>query len=105
MNSESNGHARYKVVPVATVKTDLRRFYKQQLEEGQGAAFLDILRRVYEKLRTKPHDFGEALYHLPALKLLVHQGVISRLVVTYGVHDEHPLVVIRGVQLLSSPGT
>lgn len=61
MTSESNGHAAYKVVPVATVKTDLLRFYKQLVEQDQGAAFLDVLRQVYEKLRTTPHDFGESL--------------------------------------------
>jgi len=104
MISESNGHAGYKVVPVATVKADLRRYHKQMIQHGQGATFLTALRRVYDRLRNDPHDFGEALYRLPLLKLLVHQGVISPLVVTYGIHDDLPLVVIRGVQLLSDPG-
>src|SRR3989442_137637 len=95
MKSESNGQTNYSVVPVATAKADLRLFHKQLMEQGKGAAFLSVLRRVVERLRKDPHGFGETLYRLPGLKLLVYQGVIRPLVVTYGVHDELPLVVIR----------
>jgi hypothetical protein len=103
MNSESNGHADFKVVPVGTVKADLRRFHKELMQYGKGAAFLAVLRKVNDRLCKDPRGFGETLYRLPALKLLVHQGIISPLVVTYGVHDELPIVFVHVVKLLSNP--
>jgi hypothetical protein len=104
MISESNGQSGFKVVPVETVKVDLRSFHTQSMELGKGAPFLIALRQVYYRLHRDPHGFGEALYRLPALKLLVYQGVISPLVVTFGVHEELPLVLIRVVNLLADPG-
>ena len=103
MNSESNGQADFKVVPVGTVKADLRRFHKQMMEQGEGTAFLDVLKQIAARLQKDPHGFGETLYRLPAVKLMIHQGVLIPLAVTYGIHDDLPLVLIRVVKLLSKP--
>jgi hypothetical protein len=72
MNSASNGHVGFKVVPVGTVKADLRRFHKELMHQGKGTAFLGVLRQVNDRLSNDPRGFGETLYRLPALKLLVH---------------------------------
>jgi len=105
MTAPSNGKASYKVVPVGTVKSDLRQFHEELMQQGKGAAFLEILQQLNERLRNDPRGFGETLYRLPALKLLVHQAIIRPLVVTYGVHDELPVVFIHVVKLLSNPET
>ena len=44
--------------------------------------------------------FGEPLFHLPALKLLVYQAIVSPLVVHYALHQARPLVIVRSVELL-----
>jgi hypothetical protein len=103
MNSANNGHADFKVVPIGTVKADLRRFHKELMQHGKGTAFLVVLRKVNDRLCKDPRSFGETLYRLPALKVLVHQGIIIPLVVTYGVHDELPIVFVHVVKLLSNP--
>jgi hypothetical protein len=103
MSDSSNGHGEFKVVPVGTVKADLRQFHQEQMQKGKGAAFLRTLRKINARLCKDPRGFGETLYRLPALKLLVHQGIISPLVVTYGVHDELPVVFVHVVKLLSDP--
>jgi hypothetical protein len=103
MNTDSNGTARYKVIAVETAKAELRRIHKERMQQGTGAAFLAVLRQVYDRLRKDPRGFGESLYRLPAAKLLIHQGILMPLVVTYGVHDELPQVMIRVVKLLSNP--
>ena len=103
MNTASNGVAGYKVSAVATAKAAIRRIHGEMMQGGEGAAFLANLRRIYDRLRKAPREFGEPLYHMPALKLLVYQGIIAPLVVTYGVHEELPLVLIRVVKLLSDP--
>jgi hypothetical protein len=74
------------------------------MQQGLGAAFLEKLRIVNDRLRNDPHGFGEALYRLPALKLQIYQGVVIPLVVTFGIHDELPLVFVRVVKLLSGSG-
>ena len=103
MTDSSNGHGGFEVIPVGTVKADLRQFHQDQMHKGKGSAFLSSLRKINARLRKDPRGFGESLYRLPALKLLVHQGIISPLVVTFGVHDELPIVFVHVVKLLSNP--
>jgi hypothetical protein len=104
MNSQSNGRKAYKVIPVGNVMAHLRQFHEEQMHQGKGPAFLDVLRQINERLRDDPLGFGEPLYQLPALKLLVHQGIMRPLVVTFGVHDELLVVFIRVVKLLAGNG-
>src|SRR5262245_45311922 len=104
MNSQSDGHGQYKIVLVGSVKSDLTDFHQEMMQEGRGPAFLEVLRIVNDRLRWDPHSFGEVLYRLPALKLHVYQGVVNPLVVTFGIHDELPLVFVHVVKLLSDPG-
>ena len=75
--------------------------YREALQKGRGPSFLTALRAVVEKLRREPRTFGDPLYRLPALKLLVYHGMIAPLIVDYGVHDELALVFISGVRMLS----
>jgi hypothetical protein len=100
MNIANNGATGYKVIPVETVKADLRRFHKELMEQGEGEAFLAALRQITARLRTDPHAFGESKFRLPALNLTVYQGIIRPLAVTYGIHEQRPLVIIRVVKLL-----
>jgi hypothetical protein len=58
------------------------------------------LRQIYKRLRKDPCDFGESLYRLPALKLVLCQAVIARLLVDYAIHEDLPLVFIRGVKVV-----
>ena len=46
MISQSNGHADFKVVPVGTVKADLRRFHEKLMQQGKGVEFLEVLQQV-----------------------------------------------------------
>jgi hypothetical protein len=45
--------------------------------------------------------FGEPLYRLPALRLLVRHAMVAPLVVDYAVYEERPVVFIRGFKVLS----
>ena len=62
---------------------------------------LGAYRQIVEQLRTDPLTFGEPLYHLPVLKLQVRQAIILPLVVDFAVHEELPLVFIRGFKVLA----
>lgn len=52
-------------------------------------------------LSLDPRSFGEPLYHLPALNMQVRTCVVRPFVVHYAVLRERPIVVLKGVDLLS----
>jgi hypothetical protein len=89
------------VILSGLVKAQLEALHSQAAQLGKGKAFVATLRRVVERLRRDPLEFGEPRYRLPALKLVVYQGAISPLVVDYAVHAEKTLVFIRAFGLLS----
>jgi hypothetical protein len=103
MSTSSNGSGEFDVFPIGKVKEDLKRFHREQMLKGKGGAFLSALTKINARLRKNPREFGESLYRLPALKLLVYQAIIAPIVVTYGVHEELPVVFVHVVGLLSSP--
>lgn len=103
MSGESNGSTTYQVALMGTVKADLKRFHQDLMVQGKGKAFIEALSKLNERLTKNPHEFGEMLYRLPALKLMVHQGIVTPLVVTFGIHEELPVVFVHVVKLLSDP--
>jgi len=68
---------------------------------GTGQRFLSAFRQIVARLQDDPLTFGEPLYHLPALELLVRQASVSPIVVDYAVHDSRPLVFVRGFKVLA----
>jgi hypothetical protein len=104
VSSQGNGQPlprAYKVLLSEQDRAWLKNQHLEAIQEGKGQRFLAALRTIYERLRTVPLDFGEPLYRLPALRLLVRQGVVATLVVDYAVHEEQPLVFVRGFKSLS----
>lgn len=104
MSTEGAGSA-YQIILMGTVNADLKRFHKELMLQGRGRDFIEALKKVNDRLTKNPHEFGETLYRLPALKLLVHQGIVIPLVVTFGIHAELPIVFVHVVKLLSNPDT
>src|SRR5690349_17010309 len=63
-------------------------------KEGKGASFMSALRAIHDRLQKDPTHVGKLLYSLPAMQMVVYA-----ITVHYGVHDQKPLVFIRGVAL------
>jgi hypothetical protein len=102
MSSQGNGQSkRYSVHGSKQTKAVLDQLHQQAVEAGIGQQFAAALRQIGNRLQADPLALGEPLYRLPALKLLVCQAVILPLVVNFAVHDELPLVFIRGFKVLS----
>jgi hypothetical protein len=102
MSSHGNGQPkRYNVLASEHIKLNLEQLHEQSLEAGTSPAFMTALRQIGQRLQDDPSAFGEPLYRLPALRLQIRQAVILPLVVIYGVHEEEPLVFIRGFKVLS----
>jgi hypothetical protein len=102
MTRLGNGQpVRYNVSMSQQTRAVLKYLHSQAAQGGTASEFLAALRQIIERLRTDPVTFGEPQYRLPALQLLVRQGVVSPLIVEYAVHDEQPIVFIRGFKVLS----
>ncbi|HJT76461.1 MAG TPA: hypothetical protein VJ739_04595 [Gemmataceae bacterium] len=101
MTSQGNGQpARYRVILSGVTRTALAQLSSKARQEGAGQEFLAAVREIGRRLRNDPLGFGEPRYRLPALRLLVCEGMIAPLVVNFAVHEDRPLVFIRGFRLL-----
>jgi hypothetical protein len=87
------------------VAASLRKLHRRASLEGRGSGVTRAFRQIVEQLRQNPNDFGEPLFRLPALRLAVRTGSIRPLVVHFGVSEDHALVFIRLVRLLSAPNS
>lgn len=91
----------YEVVVSPKDQALLKQRHLEAIQAGKGERFLAALQSIYERLRVAPLEFGEPLYYLPILRLFVRQGIVLPLVVDYAVHQERPIVFIRGFKVLS----
>jgi hypothetical protein len=99
MTSEGNGLV-FEVKLSQKIKKRAKELYQETLLRGEGPRFLKALRVINDRLRRDPIHFGEPLYHLRALKLVMYQVVVSPIVVVYVIHEEKPLVFLKDVKLL-----
>jgi hypothetical protein len=101
MKSEGNGQPiRFDVHMSTAVANQFKELHRREADVGRGKLVLSAFRKILTRLQQDPLSFGEPLYRLPVLRLLVRQGAIRPLRVDYAVHEHYPLVFIRGVQLL-----
>jgi hypothetical protein len=102
MSSQGNGQPIvYTVHTSVQTKNVLKQLHAEAWQAGTSQRFLAALRQIGKRLQQDPSVFGEALYRLPALKLVVYQAVVPPLVVLYAVHEDRPLVFIRSFRVLS----
>jgi hypothetical protein len=101
MSSQGNGQpVRYEVRLSQQTKAALKQHHRRAAQAGKGQHFLASLRHIIERLRQDPLAFGEPLYRLPALKLLVCQAAVLPIIVDFAVHEERPLVFIRQFRVM-----
>jgi len=101
MSEHSNGQHPYNVEMSEQTKKILLQRHREAALEGKSSQFLAAFRIILHRLHNDPLTFGEHIYRLPALRLLVRQGMVSPLLVYYAVHEDLPLVFIRGFKVLS----
>jgi hypothetical protein len=101
MTLQGNGQPLFHEVRFAgQAKAEVVELHRKAAEQGRGHIFLDALRGIYHWLRNDPEQFGEPLYRLPALQLVVYHAVASDLIVDYAVHRERRLVFLKGIRRL-----
>ncbi|MBM4072436.1 MAG: hypothetical protein FJ271_26430 [Planctomycetes bacterium] len=98
--NEPNGTPEFKVVISKSLRQLLAHLHGIAFARGMGSQFVQSLRTIDEGLRRVPISFGDPLFRLPALKLSVYIRAVFPIVVDSGVHEQFPLVIVRGFRLM-----
>src|SRR5262245_38213217 len=102
MTDQGNGQPKvYDVRLSEQNRALLRKRHAEAAQRGEGKRFVSALRQIIDRLQKDPVNFGEPSFHLPALKLTIYRAAVAPLVVEYGVHEEKPVVFIRGFRVFS----
>ena len=60
-------------------------------------------REAVKQLKKRAANFGEPLYRLPVLRMIIRHALIRPIAILFGVCEDRPLVFIKSVTLLSLP--
>ena len=101
MAKPESGGGSYTVHCSQAVAEELRKIQKEASHQGRGKIVAEAFAQIVSKLETIPHEAGEEVFDLPAMRMQVRSVAVRPLVVHYGVCQDHPLVFIRGAGLLS----
>jgi hypothetical protein len=85
------------------VDAEIRGLLRLALVQGRGAAAVKAFRQIIDRLENDPLRFGEPTFRLSALRLRLRTGIVKPLVVDYAVSEDHRMVWIKVVKLLSDP--
>jgi vacuolar-type H+-ATPase catalytic subunit A/Vma1 len=103
MTAPTNGRSSgpYRVVISEYFRQRIMAALANALQAGTAETFRAAFRQISERLRADPWTFGEPKYRLPALRLQVRQAAVKPIVIDYAVHEEQPVVFIRGFIVLA----
>ena len=105
MTDSSNGFnpLHYRLGMTGPAKDEYRRIGVEAVDAGLGTNVKQAMRAIVARLRTDPAGFGEPLYRMTKLKMMIRCAAISPLFVEYGVPDTEPVIIIRKVRWLVDP--
>ena len=95
---------RYEVSEPAKVREEFRGVLDRARELGILPLVVLASRWILEELARTPMNFGESREHREHLDLHLRIGFAPPVFVQFAVHDEQPIVFIRGFALCDAPG-
>jgi hypothetical protein len=99
--SEPDPAPLYQVHASAAVLEMIRQIQRQAEREGRGPLALAALREIERRLQREAGDLGEPTYRLPSLQLQMRTCAVGPLLVDFAVHENKPVVFVKGMKLLS----
>ncbi len=72
---------------------------RDAVERGLGLQFFQAARRIAERLRTDPLDFGDPRFHVGDIEVRI--GMVGILFVEFGVRPAEKLVWVRNLVLMT----
>ncbi len=96
------GESPYRLSSSKRVNDAFRALYRRACELGLEEKFLAAAKRIVDRLRSDPLEFGEARYRYRRVKAQVRIASVSPLIVHYAVHEQERIVFIKEID--SFPG-
>ena len=100
-----NSGEHFTVICSDAIAESLLKLQREATSTKQTGAIASAFAEIVEQLRRHARTAGEANYNLTSLHLQVRTCAIAPLAVNYAVHEERPLVFIKGVKLLPRRGS
>jgi hypothetical protein len=97
-----NGQSLYAVGRLAKVKEQIRLLGLRAVALGITDELVRVLQAIVHKLETKPHTWGEPLYHTQHLGGVVREAVQTPLRVHYVVYELQQAVLMLDLRPLPS---
>jgi hypothetical protein len=91
---------RFRVIHSGEILALLRGWGEIARQRGIVQDYTAALREIHENLSTDPTRWGDPVYRLRHLDLLVYRRLYAFFLVEYGVHEAKRLVFIRKYALL-----
>ncbi len=85
----------YKVELLKSVQAEIMRCLREAQRLGIAPEFIATIERIFERLSSAPHDWGEEFRHFRAAKLVLRKTIHDRILVVYAVHEELPVVFVK----------
>jgi hypothetical protein len=95
-----NPGAPYRVVRSEAIRQRLKQWGEAAEKVGLIDTYAEALQAIEEKLVNEPLTWGDPLYPLRHLELMIHRGIYWVFVVEYGVHERERVVFIKEYRLL-----
>lgn len=101
MAGMNGAHEPFTVEVTGFARAQIREISRRAIYTETGDAVAAAFRELLTRLRASARELGEPMYHLRKMRMEVRNAAVPPLYIEYGVHEEHPLVVIRQVARLS----
>lgn len=98
-----DGPIRYRVAYSVQARSRLQELASQANERGDRDSFLDAIQEFDRRLHVFP-QFGEPLVGLISQRGRIYVGVVSPLVMRYGVLEDERLVIVAAPPVLMRLG-
>lgn len=89
----------YKVVFSGRDLERLKGWARSAIAVGQGQAFLEFMRALQQKLATEPQTWGDPLYRLRNLGLVIYHRSHGIFQVLYALAEKRRIVYVKEIKL------
>src|SRR5215471_710479 len=90
----------FQLIVSERILNQIKEWIQAALLSRRQAAFRADLEAVKQYLTTRPLEWGDPLYRLTVMNLLIHHGMSQFLNVHYGVDEERRIVYFKDVELM-----